>query len=126
MMFPVDLRRVDPARNMRRFYLIDVQRNLFGEWYVLREWGRLGQGGQVRVDICPSEAKAAAALARQAGIKQRRGYVRIPSAGSYPVRAMSLRHCLDRSRTATPSTNILRPGRQMTANPPRPARACGR
>ena len=36
------LRRIDPDRNMARFYTMSVQPNLFGEWLLLREWGRIG------------------------------------------------------------------------------------
>ncbi len=39
------LHRTDPARNMQRFYLLDVQRDLFGQWCFIREWGRTGQPG---------------------------------------------------------------------------------
>ena len=35
------LRRIDPDRNMARFYAMSVQPNLFGEWALLREWGLL-------------------------------------------------------------------------------------
>lgn len=40
--------RFDPDRNMARFYKIDVQPTLFGEWAMICEWGRVGQGGSVR------------------------------------------------------------------------------
>ena len=36
------LRRVDPAQNMRRFYLMQVQPDLFGGASLIREWGRIG------------------------------------------------------------------------------------
>jgi hypothetical protein len=32
-------RRIDPARNMRRFYLLGVHGDLLAGWSVLREWG---------------------------------------------------------------------------------------
>jgi len=34
------LTRTDPAKNIDRFYFVDVTPTLFGEWAVLREWGR--------------------------------------------------------------------------------------
>jgi predicted DNA-binding WGR domain protein len=34
------LTRTDPTRNMNRFYLVQVMPRLFGDWTVLREWGR--------------------------------------------------------------------------------------
>jgi len=31
------------AKRMSRFYRLDVQLDLFGEWCFIREWGRTGQ-----------------------------------------------------------------------------------
>ncbi len=59
---------------MRRFYLLDVQPDLFGQWCFIREWGRMGQGGQVRAIPFPTEGEAEAALDRQRRVKERRGY----------------------------------------------------
>ena len=36
--------------------------NLFSEWTLYREWGRIGQGGQVRMDWFEGENQAVAAL----------------------------------------------------------------
>jgi predicted DNA-binding WGR domain protein len=44
----VTLHRTDPARNMWRYYRLDIQRDLFGAWCFIREWGRDGQAGQTR------------------------------------------------------------------------------
>jgi len=41
------LRRIDPNRNMARFYTMSVQPTLFGEWALLREWGRIGSAGRL-------------------------------------------------------------------------------
>jgi predicted DNA-binding WGR domain protein len=43
------LHRIDPAKNMHRFYGLDVRRDLFGQWCLVREWGRSGRGGRVRM-----------------------------------------------------------------------------
>jgi uncharacterized protein (DUF4415 family) len=40
------LRRVDPARNMCRFYRLDVQSDLFGGVLLVKEWGRIGAQGR--------------------------------------------------------------------------------
>lgn len=42
--FPTDLqmRRIDPACNMRRFYRMSIQPDLFGGASLVREWGRKG------------------------------------------------------------------------------------
>ena len=68
------LTRVDPARNMARFYKLDVQPTLFGEFAVVKEWGRIGSAGQVRSSAFPTPAEAYAALARYKAVKERRGY----------------------------------------------------
>ena len=70
----VTLTRVDAARNLYRFYHLDVQPDLFGNWCLVREWGRIGCPGQVRFTPYPTAAEAQAALERQRRVKVRRGY----------------------------------------------------
>lgn len=41
--------RTDPAKNVRRFYLVRLSPTLFGDWTLLREWGRSGSPGTVRL-----------------------------------------------------------------------------
>ena len=41
-MTAVMLYRIDASRNMRRYYRLDVQPDLFGLWLLVREWGRVG------------------------------------------------------------------------------------
>ena len=52
--------------------------NLFGEWTLRREWGRLGASGQVRFDLFRSEAEAENALLAMETRKRRRGYFMEP------------------------------------------------
>ena len=47
-MTAVTLTRTDHARRMARFYVLDVQPDLFGAWCFIREWGRIGRPGQLR------------------------------------------------------------------------------
>jgi predicted DNA-binding WGR domain protein len=68
------LYRIDPSRNMRRFYRLDVQRDLFGVWLLVREWGRVGRPGQTRVASFPTVGEAHDALQHQRRVKERRGY----------------------------------------------------
>jgi hypothetical protein len=51
---------------MARFYLLDVQPDLFGQWCFIREWGRIGRSGQLRNAPYPTEGEAHAARARSA------------------------------------------------------------
>jgi predicted DNA-binding WGR domain protein len=72
-MSAITLHRTDPVRNMHCFYRLDVQRDLFGQWCVIREWGRVGSGGQIRSAPFPTPAAAQAAPDRQRLAKKRRG-----------------------------------------------------
>jgi predicted DNA-binding WGR domain protein len=38
------LRKRDPQHNLARFYALSVQPNLFGSWFLIREWGRKDKG----------------------------------------------------------------------------------
>ena len=40
MMTPVELRRLDPAHNMHRFYRLDIEPDLFGGFRLLKQWRR--------------------------------------------------------------------------------------
>jgi predicted DNA-binding WGR domain protein len=68
------LARIDPSRNMCRFYRLDVQPDLFGGFSVVKEWGRIGARGRMMDEWHMTEAEAFAALQRQAERKRRRGY----------------------------------------------------
>ncbi len=70
----VDLRRVYQACNMRRFYRLDIQPDLFGRVLLTNQWGRVGTCGRMAAGSYDNEALAAAALQRQAERKRRRGY----------------------------------------------------
>ena len=68
------LEKRQPAQKMVRFYRMAVMPNLFGEWTLYREWGRIGQGGQVRMDWFEDENQAVAALVTLESSKRQRGY----------------------------------------------------
>ena len=68
------LKKRDPRRNLARFYRMVVQPNLFGEWTLHREWGRIGQGGRTRMDWYNREEDAVAELLALENGKRRRGY----------------------------------------------------
>jgi predicted DNA-binding WGR domain protein len=76
-LFPADVRLqcIDPAKNKRRFYVMKIQPNLFGEWELVREWGRIGAGGRVRRDAYPSAGLALGVLISIRQCKLARYYV---------------------------------------------------
>jgi predicted DNA-binding WGR domain protein len=69
------LYRIDPARNMRRWYRLDIQPDLFGSHCLIREYGRIGRSGQFRITAYPTEDEAQAAFHKQRGAKERKGYM---------------------------------------------------
>jgi len=73
-MGPVTLFRIDPAKHMSRFYRFDIQPTLFGQWSFVREWGRIGSPGRVRIVVFATLADAQAALDRLRKAKEQRGY----------------------------------------------------
>ena len=70
----IELRRLDPSHNMRRFYRLDIEPDLFGGVLLVKEWGRIGARGRMVAESFDSEALAAHALQRHADRKRRRGY----------------------------------------------------
>ena len=75
-MFPtvLHLKRLDPEQNMKRFYLMTVQRDLFGGATLVREWGRIGSSGTIATELYPDEGQAIDALAKIAKTKTAKGY----------------------------------------------------
>ncbi|MFC3722013.1 WGR domain-containing protein [Neoaquamicrobium sediminum] len=71
---PIHLRRIDPSRNMRRFYVLAVQPTLFGGASVIRHWGRIGTNGQAKIETFDRPDEADGAFMRLARAKRRRGY----------------------------------------------------
>ena len=70
----IHLTRTDPTRNMARFYTMALQPTLFGEWALLREWGRIGSAGRLVSSRFASEQEAALAMAEHLKAKLRKGY----------------------------------------------------
>ena len=63
------LTRTDPTKKLRRFYLVRIVPTLFGEWSVVREWGRVGSPGTVRAISFGQQQEAQ--KAEQRSIKRR-------------------------------------------------------
>ena len=71
------LEKRDPDKNLARYYRMSVLPNLFGEWTLQREWGRIGQGGRVRLDLFRSALEAKSALKLLESAKQRREHEKV-------------------------------------------------
>jgi predicted DNA-binding WGR domain protein len=70
----VMLRRIDPDKNMARFYSMEVERDLLGRVVLVRRWGRIGSTGKTRLDEHAGEGEALAALEALQIAKTRKGY----------------------------------------------------
>lgn len=78
----VRLLRVDPTRNMARFYELDIQIGLFGDACVMRYWGRIGTNGQGKENWLESETEALELARKLERQKRGRRYTSsIPSHG---------------------------------------------
>lgn len=70
----VDLVRIVPSENMKRFYGIALQPTLFGEVAVVRSWGRIGTRGRAMAVTYQTAEQAAEACSELECQKHRRGY----------------------------------------------------
>jgi predicted DNA-binding WGR domain protein len=68
------LDRCDPACNMARYYVLSIESSLFGDASLIREWGRIGQSGQTRIELYETQSMAVEALETWLQRKCRRGY----------------------------------------------------
>lgn len=68
-------RKVQALCNMRVFYTVSLQPTLFGEWSLVRRWGRVGTNGQSLLHTYDSEVQARVALDRAVSKRRKRGYV---------------------------------------------------
>lgn len=68
------LERHDQDKNMHRFYQMFVTPGIFGDWSLVREWGRAGSPGTVRKDWFDTEGEAINAGQKLCDAKQKKGY----------------------------------------------------
>jgi len=67
--------RRNPLENMARFYRLELRPTLFGEWSVVRLWGRIGTGGREQLETHATWESALAAANRLERAKRGRGYM---------------------------------------------------
>lgn len=69
------LERVEPDRNMARYYTLAVELTLFADWSCTRQFGRIGtRGGRIMLGLFEDRAAAEAELSAILRAKQARGY----------------------------------------------------
>ncbi len=75
----IRLEKIDHTRAKKSFYTLSLNRTLFGEWCVLREWGRIdGKAQRQWRNYVPDPETGMAELERLKKAKQRHGYAVIP------------------------------------------------
>jgi predicted DNA-binding WGR domain protein len=66
--------RTDPARNMARYYAMEIEQTIFGEACLTRRWGRIGKRGQEKQHIFEREEEAVRLFLNLLRQKRARGY----------------------------------------------------
>lgn len=66
--------RLDPEKNMARFYAMEISSSLFGQTCLARRWGRIGSMGQAKLHHFEREKDAIERFLDIARRKRARGY----------------------------------------------------
>jgi predicted DNA-binding WGR domain protein len=68
------IERINPAKNMARYYAMDISETLFGEACLVRRWGRIGTAGQSVTHHFENEVEAVNLFLKLIRQKRARGY----------------------------------------------------
>ena len=71
----VILERIDPTKNVARYYVLSVEATLLARDTLVRCWGRIGSAGRQRLEFFDSRTSAGLALETWLARKRRRGYL---------------------------------------------------
>ena len=66
--------RIDPTKNMARFYAMSIEATLFGDVCLTRRWGRIGACGQAMQHYFNKEEDAVQLFLKLLRSKRVRGY----------------------------------------------------
>jgi predicted DNA-binding WGR domain protein len=69
------LEKRDPDKNMHRFYAMYITQTIFGDWALIREWGRIGSPGTILEQWFDTEDEAIESELKLLNIKSKKGYV---------------------------------------------------
>ena len=84
------LQRFNPTNGVIWYYAIQIQRDLLGNWQVIREWGRNGSPGTLRQEPFDTHAMAEASMVSLQEQLIARGYQVVMREGSRPALAAYL------------------------------------
>jgi predicted DNA-binding WGR domain protein len=70
------LERIDPLRNIARYYVLSIEPTLFAKHPLIRRWGRIGCPGRERLQFFGGEdaSRAQVTLETWLARKRKRGY----------------------------------------------------
>jgi predicted DNA-binding WGR domain protein len=70
------LERIDPARNIARYYVLSIEPTLFAKHTLVRRWGRIGSEGRKRLQFFGGEDASQAQVTLETWLarKRKRGY----------------------------------------------------
>ena len=69
------LERIDPTKNVARYYGLSVEATLFARNTFVRRWGRIGSTGRQRLEFFDNKESAGLTLDTWLARKRKRGYV---------------------------------------------------
>jgi predicted DNA-binding WGR domain protein len=69
------LERIDPTKNVARYYVLSVEATLLARDTLVRRWGRIGSAGRQRFEFFDSRTSARLALETWLAKNRRRGYL---------------------------------------------------
>ncbi|MHB1581470.1 MAG: WGR domain-containing protein [Acidithiobacillus sp.] len=68
--------KIQPENDLYRYYRLTLQQNLWGEWELIKSWGRIGRKPTRTVRIGIAGPDSAAAMAEEvAKVRRRRQYL---------------------------------------------------
>lgn len=73
--------RHNSLENMHRYYTMTISPGIFGDWSLVRQWGRVGHPGTVKMDWFPSSDDALTAGTKIEESKRKKGYDVLASFG---------------------------------------------
>lgn len=68
------LKSIDPEKNRFRFYSMAVQPDLFGQYYLIRTWGRIGSRGRCMPEIFNTYDEAIKSIDAIVKVRHNHGY----------------------------------------------------
>jgi predicted DNA-binding WGR domain protein len=72
--YHIYIERTEPAKNMARYYALEISGTLFGEACLTRTWGRIGRRGRSKMHLFENEQKAVDLFLDLMRQKRKRGY----------------------------------------------------